>query len=131
MAKECTVNQVGVDVGKAQALGQVEGLHHVLGGVAAADVAQHLVRQGLGVDADAADVRLPQSQELLLGDGVRAAGLHGKLPAAGEVEYLADFPAQGGELLGAEGGGRAPANVHRHQREPQVLCHLGHLLNLL
>lgn len=123
-------DQVGVDVVKAQPLGQLEGFRNVLGGVAAADIAQHLVRQGLRIDTDAADARLPQGQELLPGDGVRAAGLHGELRAAGEIKHLADLPAQGGKLPGGQGGGGAPADVHGDQGEAQVPGHLSGLFQL-
>ena len=112
-------DQVGVDVVKAQPLGQLEGFRNVLGGVAAADVAKHLVRQGLGIDTDAADARLPQGQELLPGDGVRAAGLHGELRAAGEIKHMADLPAQGGKLPGGQGGGGAPPMYTEIRERPR------------
>ena len=98
--------------------------------MAPANVAQHLIGQGLGIDADAGDTRLPQRLQLFLSNGVRAAGFHGKLPAAGQVKLLTNLPTERGKLPGTQSGGGSPANVHGDQRKPQALYHLGRLFQL-
>ena len=104
-------DEVHVDGLKAHLPGQSVGVQDILGAVAAADGLEHRILQGLGIDGDAADARLPESHQLLPVDGVGAAGLHGIFYAVLHRQVPVDGLQQLGELGSGQGGGGSSPHI--------------------
>ena len=104
-------NEVHVDGIKAHLPGQSVGVQNVLGAVTAADGLEHRILQSLGIDGNAADARLPEGQQLLPVDGVRAAGLHGIFYAVLHRQLPVDGLQQLGELGSGQGGGGSSPHI--------------------
>ena len=124
-------DDVHIDVVKAQLPGHLIAVHHRLGRMLAAHEAQHIVVEGLGIDADAGDAGLPDHLELFPGDGIRPTGLDGVLPHLREVKVFGHTVGEPLELLGSDGGGGAAAKVDGAQLQPGLPGHFGGVGDLL
>ena len=87
--------------------------------MAAADRLQHVVPQGLRVDAHPGRSGRPDGAQLVHGHGVRPPGLHCVLPQMGEIKAAFHRPEQRRQLLGRQGGRGSAAEIHRLQPQAQ------------
>ena len=118
-----TGNKIHIHMGEAHRRCQFHGPFNVGGAVTATDSLEHLVGQGLGVDADAVHAVIQEHLQLVPVNGVGTARLNAVLHHIPEVEVLAQMGQQTIHLLCRQRGGRAAAHVERADMEPRVLHH--------
>ena len=116
-------DEIHVDVGEARVPDLTQAAADFLRRVAAADGLEHPVVHALGVDADAIHSPAAEDLQLLRRHGVRPPGLHGDLPAAGEVEGILKLAQKAIHLLGREGRGGAAAHVEGVDGQAQLPEH--------
>ena len=104
-------DKIRINDGNTRSASNLKGAEEILGGVGAADTAQHLVRKGLGIDADTDDTVLTGHGKLFSGNGVGAAGFEGVLLQRADIGHALDRREQAGELVNVQNSGRAATDV--------------------
>ena len=108
-------NEVHIDIRKARFPREVKRIHSLLRRVAAADVFEHVVLQGLRVDADTRNAAFKQRIQLCTVNGIRAAGLYRKFLALRHVERIFHNADHLRKLLCGERRGCAAPDIHSAQ----------------
>ena len=115
-----TRDEVHVDVVVARPPGVGVAVQNVLRRVLPADVRQHLVREGLGVDGDPGSPVLLDDRQFFGVGAVGAARFHGVLHHLGEVEILPHGAHELPQLICRKAGGGAAADVDAAQPQPRL-----------
>ena len=106
-----TGNEVHVDVLVPGAAGIGIAIQNVLCRVLAANVCQHRVREGLGVDGDAGSAVFLDDRQLFSVGAVRTASLHGIFYDLAQVKILPHSAHELPQLGCGKAGGGAAADV--------------------
>ena len=112
-----TRDQVHVDVIMPHAAGGPVTIQDILRRVAAANVAQHFIRECLRVDGNAGCAVFFDDAQFFFVGTVRAARFHGKLFQGGQVKLLGHGAHQLAQLLRVDAGGGAAADIQRFDAE--------------
>ena len=106
-----TGNEVHVDILVPGAAGIGIAIQNVLCRVLAANVFQHRVREGLGVDGDAGSAVFLDDRQLFGVGAIRATCLHGIFYDLSQVKILPHSAHELPQLGGGKAGGGAAADV--------------------
>ena len=124
-------DEIGVDHGDARGAGNLIGLVEHLGIVGAADVAQHVITQSLGIDADTPHAILSGHSELFRGDGIGSARFQRILLQGADIGHALHGPQQEGQLIGIQNGGGPTAHVDGTHPQTQAVDGLKGLLQIV
>ncbi len=115
-----TDDEVGVDVLDAGRRRDLVGAVEVRRRVAPADIPEHLVREGLRVDADPRHAIAPRNFEFFRRDRIGSARLEREFLERRDVGALRNCGEQRFQPLRVQRGGRAAADVDRGNRLAEV-----------
>ena len=106
-----TGNEVHVDVLVSGAAGIGIAIQNVLCRVLAADICQHFVREGLGIDGDAGSAVFLDDRQLFGVGAVRTASFYGIFYDLSQIKILPYGAHELPQLGGGKAGGGAAADV--------------------